>query len=230
MNTRVLLVPLMCSVVLGAGCDEKGNPLLFDLPNTVTGVAVTPDTRTAFVGEVVQFTATVNVQGNVPDRSVTWNSSVPSVASVDATGRVTMLAPGVTHIAARANADTSKQDSSELTVVTPVPIIFNISATKTIDTGCNFSASFTGKLEAMGSSDGMNLTIRMIERLTRTYQGAVNATGAFSASGSGNLDGFLYSGTIAGLATATTVQGTETLNFTTGCPGRQVVYEFSGSR
>ena len=69
----------------------------------------------------------------------------------------------------------------------------------------------------------------MIERLTRIYLGTLQQSGTFEGTGNGNLDGFIYSGTISGQATTTTVQGTETLNFTSGCPGRQVVYQFTGT-
>jgi hypothetical protein len=229
MSTRFLLVPLVVGTIVWAGCDEKGNPLLFDLP-LVTSVVLTPETRTAFVGEDIQFTALLNAQGNVPNTTFTWSSSNPSVATVDGTGKATARAAGTTIIAARSNFDTSKQDTSELTVIVPIPIVFNITATKTVDTGCNFSPSFTGQLEATANSDGSNLRIQVTERLSRLYFGVLMPSGTFTSSGSGNLDGFQYTGTIAGTATANTVQGTETMNFTTGCPGKQVVYQFSGSR
>jgi hypothetical protein len=228
MKTRLALVPLLWTAILCGGCVTKGDSPVE--PSGITSVDVTPGNRTAFVGEVIQYTATVVVQGNPPDQTVTWTSSNPSVATVDATGRVTTLAVGQTTIGARARADSSKAAAVTLTVIAQVPIVFNISATKTTDTGCNFAASFMGMLEALANSDGSNLAIRMIERLTRMYNGALNANGTFSATGSGNLEGFQYAGTIAGLATPTTIQGTETLNFTTGCPGGQVVYQFTGTR
>jgi hypothetical protein len=227
MNTRFAWVPVFCMVVLWTGCTSKvPSPVE---PDVVTDVAITPDRPTIFVGEQLQFTATVTGQGANVDRSVTWTSSNTSVATVDANGKVTAHSVGKTDIVARSKANTEEAATTTLTVIIPVPVVFNITATKTIDTGCNFTSSFVGKLEAtVASSTGAGLFVRMIERLTREYMGMLNATGAFNATGSGNLDGFQYSGTVAGMATATTIQGTETLNFTTGCAGKQVVYQFTG--
>ena len=106
---------------------------------------------------------------------------------------------------------------------------YAISATKTRDDGCNFSASFAGTVE-MGCSPSNELTIRMIERQTRVYAGTVQPTGAFQAAGTGDLGGFAYNGQVSGQVSGASIQGTETLNFTTGCPGRTVIYEFTGSR
>ncbi|HEX9368522.1 MAG TPA: hypothetical protein VF921_17970 [Vicinamibacterales bacterium] len=107
---------------------------------------------------------------------------------------------------------------------------FNINATKTTDTGCNFNGSFSGQFYVGGIADGSNLTLRMIERLTRAYAGSMQSSGSYSGTGSGNLDGFAYTGTVSGTATNTTVSGIETLNFSTGCPGKMVVYAFSGTK
>ena len=107
---------------------------------------------------------------------------------------------------------------------------FNITATKSADTGCSFNNTFTGQLQVSGNADGSALTARLIERLVRTYAGTMQTSGSFTGSGSGNLDGFIYSGTMTGQVTGSLIQGTETLNFTSGCPGRQVVYQFTGNR
>ncbi len=116
--------------------------------------------------------------------------------------------------------------------LTPEFGTFNISATKVTDTGCSFSPSFTGQLQISGNKDGSGLTIRMIERLTRVYTGTMQSNYSYVVAGTGNLDGFGYAGTITGQVGSggTTVQGTETLTFNSGCPGRVVAYQFSGSR
>jgi hypothetical protein len=55
---------------------------------------------------------------------------------------------------------------------------------------------------------------------------------SYNGTGIGNLDGFIYNGTIAGQVGTggTSVTGTETMNFTAGCPGKQVVYQFTGNK
>ena len=99
-----------------------------------------------------------------------------------------------------------------------------------VDTGCNFQAGFVGQLRLTGNNDGSNLMAQLVERLTRTYQGAMTSNGSFNATGTGNLDGFIYSGTIFGQVTGNSVTGTETMNFSAGCPGRQVIYGFTGTK
>ena len=107
---------------------------------------------------------------------------------------------------------------------------FNIGANKTTDTGCNFNNSFSGQVQLSGANDGANLTLRMIERLTRVYSGTMQANGFYNASGTGNLNGYEYSGRIYGVVTGNTIAGFETLDFTSGCPGKQVVYQFNGNK
>jgi len=109
---------------------------------------------------------------------------------------------------------------------------FNISATKTTDTGCNFNQTFTGQFQVAANKDGSSATYKLIERLTRAYSGTVSSNGTYAGTGTGNLDGFIYNGTIAGQisSTGSSVTGTETLNFTAGCPGKMVIYQFTGNK
>ena len=122
------------------------------------------------------------------------------------------------------------------TVVPPPPNLtplfgtFNGSATRQSDTCGNFVPSFTAQIVITGQNDGTNLDVRMVERLTRLYLGTMQPNGTFTANGTGNLDGFIYSGTIAGTSTGNTITGTEILNFSSGCPGRSVQYNFTGNK
>ncbi len=224
-----LCLAFLAAILSVASCEQ--NP---GAPGPITGiqsVTLTPPSATITVGQSLTLAVTVDAGANVA-RTVTWTSSSAAVATVDGSGVVTGRSPGTVTIIATSTADASKAAASVVTVVAaPVfgNVTFNISATKTTDTGCNFSNSFSGQLQASGNSDGSNLTVRLIERLTRVYLGTGQASGAFQATGNGDLGGFVYSGTISGQATSTTVQGVETLNFTSGCPGRQVVYQFTGT-
>jgi hypothetical protein len=107
---------------------------------------------------------------------------------------------------------------------------FNMSATKTSDSGCNFNQSFTGQAQISGNTDGSRIAVTVMERLSRAYSGSMQSNGTFSASGSGNLDGYAYSGQISGQVSGNSVQATEVLYFSSGCPGKQVVYRISGSK
>jgi hypothetical protein len=226
--------PFLCfaalaAIVSVASCGEKpGDPS--PLPE-ILSITLTPPAAQIMVGQSLTLNLSVEARGNVA-RTVTWTTSSSAVATVDGSGVVTGRSPGTVTIIATSTVDATKAAAAVVIVLAPTPsfanVTFNISATKTTDTGCNFSNSFTGQLQASGT-DGSNVTIRMIERLTRSYLGAVQPSGAFQATGNGDLNGFVYTGTISGQATATTVQGVETLNFSSGCPGRQVVYQFTGT-
>ena len=69
----------------------------------MTGVTVTPTSATIDVGATITLTATVSPD-DASDKSVTWSSDDPNIASVDATGAVTGVATGSATIMA-ATAD-----------------------------------------------------------------------------------------------------------------------------
>ncbi|HKW40089.1 MAG TPA: Ig-like domain-containing protein, partial [Gemmatimonadales bacterium] len=69
--------------------------------NAVASVSVSPPSACLAAGQTVQLTATVkDSAGNVTGRAVTWVSSNPGVASVDASGLVTGVTFGSTTITA----------------------------------------------------------------------------------------------------------------------------------
>ncbi|MFR0558996.1 Ig-like domain-containing protein, partial [Pseudoscardovia radai] len=72
----------------------------------VTGVTVTPSIKSLYVGDATQLTATV-APSNATDKTVTWTSSNPSVATVDANGIVTARAQGTASISAKAGSYTA---------------------------------------------------------------------------------------------------------------------------
>ena len=64
-----------------------------------TGVTLSQTTATLTVDDNLTLTATV-APDNATDKTVTWSSSAPTIASVDASGKVTALAVGTTTITA----------------------------------------------------------------------------------------------------------------------------------
>lgn len=88
---RILIVLL----TVGANaCGYSTQPNYPDPPVSVEGVRLTPQSVVlAAIGETRQLVATV-APANATDRALTWESSDPSVATVDATGLVTARAPG----------------------------------------------------------------------------------------------------------------------------------------
>jgi hypothetical protein len=187
----------------------------------------------------ITFSATGGAQGldSVSTRAF-GGAAAPSLST---TTQVAIIgggaAAGAYVVTATAKADPTVSGKSTATVtgvdLTPLFGTFNISATKSSDTGCNFAQSFTGQLQLSSpSKDGSDVTAKMIETLTRIYSGTMATSGAYTATGTGNLNGFIYSGTLSGSVTngGASTSGTETLNFTAGCPGRVVIYQFTGTK
>jgi hypothetical protein len=81
----------------------------------VTGVTVTPDAATINIGATRQLTATV-APANATNQAVTWSSSDPAVATVDANGLVTAVAAGTATITVT-TADGGHTATSAITVV-----------------------------------------------------------------------------------------------------------------
>lgn len=169
-------------------------------------------------------------QDTVVNVKLTGGGGVTTATKAELAGGA--AAVGAILIAKHGGSDQTTPSNPGSPTVTALQGTFNISATKNTDTGCNFSSSFTGQVQVSGNADGTSQTIRMIERLTRVYSGTLQTTGTYSGTGTGNLDGFQYSGTITGQISSDgrTIQGIETLNFSTGCPNRVVAYQFSGSK
>jgi uncharacterized protein YjdB len=98
---------------------KSGSTALTVTPAPVGSVTVLPSTATRASGQTVQLAATVrDVNGTVvTDRSVSWTSSDPLIATVSASGSVSALLPGTATITA-----TSETKSGTATVtVTPGP-------------------------------------------------------------------------------------------------------------
>jgi uncharacterized protein YjdB len=86
----VFLFVCVCAAGCPSGCDTAKQLLK---PTSVESVSVTPLAAQVTVGRTVQFTAVVLPTG-VSDRSVTWSVAPAGLATIDASGVLTALAPG----------------------------------------------------------------------------------------------------------------------------------------
>ncbi|MBR0200728.1 MAG: S8 family serine peptidase, partial [Oscillospiraceae bacterium] len=88
-------------------------------PYSISGVTVTPETASLYKGAAMDLTAKV-FPLTATDRSVSWSSSDPNVATVDASGKVTGVngsASGMSAvITATANGDSTKKAECTVTV------------------------------------------------------------------------------------------------------------------
>src|SRR5713226_269976 len=105
---------LVCLSAAVFGCSTSG----------LDSVQVTPTTQSLTVGQTAQFTV-VGTYGNAKHPTtqtitsgVSWTSSVPSVATVSASGIATAVTAGTTTITANATAFNGHVSSSAILTVT----------------------------------------------------------------------------------------------------------------
>ena len=92
---------------------------------TVNSVTVSPASATLDPNGTQQLTANVDATPASADKSVTWSSSNPSVATVSESGLVTAVAQGTATITATSNLDNTKSGTCSVTVnapAAPIPV------------------------------------------------------------------------------------------------------------
>lgn len=95
--------------------ETKADYKLVIRESTLTGLSVDPKTKSMKVGETAVITCTVSASDNA-DKQVSWESSDPSVVSVDANGNVKALKEGTAVITATSKLDSSLKASCTITV------------------------------------------------------------------------------------------------------------------
>lgn len=127
LRALVLALALLCSLTLPVYADEGVTPPAPTPAPTVSGVAISPSPADALdVGKKLTLTASVAYDTDAAgsydttlDRTVTWTSSDPSIATVttvDGKGVVSAVAPGKAKITAVSNANKEKSAQCEVTV------------------------------------------------------------------------------------------------------------------
>lgn len=106
---EVTTIPLYVNDVLVYGSTPTPGVVI-----PVTGISVSPGTDSLQINETLQLTATVT-PANATNKSVTWSSGAPAIASINSTGLVTALAQGTATITAR-TADGGFTASSSIIV------------------------------------------------------------------------------------------------------------------
>jgi Big-like domain-containing protein len=145
---------LMALLVTAAGCGGSDGPAT---PNcSVTGVSVTAPAAQIQVGKTTTMSASVTQANCTPAVQATWESSQPSVASVDASGVVTgVAAGGPVTITARAQGQSG---TAQITVIAvPVATVALTPATATAALG-----ETTPLTAAVRDADGNALTGRTV--------------------------------------------------------------------
>ena len=196
-------------------------PLAGCFSSQVDSVQVSPTTQTVAVGQTAQFTATgitghgtnhPSTSSNVTD-TVTWTSSAPGVATIDATGVAKGVSAGTTTITATMPGFTGQISSSatlnvtgtggggnpgsaDITTITVIPGSQSVASPKETSqfiaigsTSSGATANLTSQV-AWSSSSTQIATISATGLATGVSQGTATITALFT-----NQDGSIANGT-----------------------------------
>lgn len=176
-----------------------------------TGIAaavdVSPDSALIEPGQTQQFTAVVtDLHGNViPGAPVAWSSSSPVVATIDASGLATAVAPGTTTITA-----TSGGASGTATLVVQVLNTAPVAAPDTFQAIGNLTVPVAAPGVLANDADAESSPQAVAGTFATAGGGTVtiNADGSFtylSAAGFTGTDSFTYTATDGSLTSTATV-------------------------
>lgn len=122
LRALVLALALLCALTLPVYADEPESPAPTPTP-TVSGVTISPSPADPLdVGKKLTLTASVTYDTDASsydaklDRTVTWKSASPSIATVDDKGVVTAVAPGEAKITAASKVNPAKKDECTVAV------------------------------------------------------------------------------------------------------------------
>lgn len=125
--------------------DDEGN--LIDY-KAVESVSIANKAQTAYVGDKLDLTANV-LPADATDKSVAFSSSDPTVAAVNAEGKVTFLSEGTVTITASSKDDATKKDS------------FTVTVSKKVTDVAVTSVSIQNKPTAAAVGDKLTLTVKV---------------------------------------------------------------------
>ncbi len=125
--------------------DDEGN--LIDY-KAVESISIANKAQTAYVGDKLDLTANV-LPADATDKSVAFSSSDPTVAAVNAEGKVTFLSEGTVTITASSKDDASKKDS------------FTVTVSKKVTDVAVTSVSIQNKPTAATVGDKLTLTVKV---------------------------------------------------------------------
>jgi hypothetical protein len=175
------LIAVSALVLLAAcGDDVSITPPPEQPPATIARVDVIPAQLSIDVDEKVVLTASVQVNpgSGAPATTVTWTSANAAIATVDASGEVTGVAPGTTTIRATSTADPSKVGAAAITVREQAPATVSIKSitTGTTVTPVNFN-NVRGQIDVTLNVEPNDQVISRVEVL---IDGEVACSQAFS--------------------------------------------------
>ena len=162
-----------------ANTNEKASVTITVTAPAVRNVTVSPQNAIMKPGDSQAFVANVDADPGVA-RTVTWTSSSNAVATVDAAGVVTAVAPGAATITATSTANPSVSGAAAITVRQPIPAtvsVQNITLTGT--------AGQTANLNNIAGSIDVNLNVDPGEQVVNSVDVLIDGNVACSQNLSG---------------------------------------------
>jgi uncharacterized protein YjdB len=157
----------------------------------IGGIDVTPDAPDPISADgttTVQLSADATGVVGSPDTSVTWASADEAIATVDASGLVTAVAPGTVTITATSVIDTGLSDSVDVTVAEPLAgsdYLLNVDAGEPVDLAPSLTGGAAPFSYAISDSPETGLTINglppglVLDETTGAITGTPTAAGFF---------------------------------------------------
>jgi 6-phosphogluconolactonase (cycloisomerase 2 family) len=188
-----------------------GSTLLTVTPATLVSIAVIPASPSIAKGTQLQFTATGTYTDNSTQNltaSITWASSVPSVASISITGASKGLATAASVGATTVSATLGSISGSTVFTVTPATLV-SIAVTPTsatIPSGTQKQFSATGTYTD-GSTQNLTATVTWgsSNLATATISNAAGSNGLATGTNAGTTSIRATSGSVTSPAAALTV-------------------------
>ncbi len=153
------------TAIIIAAADDRADTLDVVVAQRLAAVPVSPDSATILAGDAVRFSASAidpNDQPMEPMPTITWSSDDDAVATIDADGLVTGVAPGLATLTA--TADTVTGTATVVVLSADAPVINSIAPDTLVPgdtatlTGLNFSASPGGNAVTIAGVAGTVLT------------------------------------------------------------------------
>lgn len=147
----------------------------------VESVSITPASLVLTVGERESFTATV-LPENATEKGVTWSSSDPSIARVNANGRVTAVSEGEATITVT-TVDGNKTATGTVTVLAQVIPVSSVTVSpETLLMAPGETATVTASIEPANASDKTVTWSTSDASVATVNDGVVTAVGVGSAT------------------------------------------------
>ena len=102
-NGKVTAVKIGSATITATAGGQSATCEVTVEPVPVESITLNKTSVALKVGQSVTLTATVN-PSNATDKTVTWTSSDPAVATIDAGGKLTAIAPGLVSVYAEAGS------------------------------------------------------------------------------------------------------------------------------